>query len=249
MRFNIAALSALLALTASAHPIAVADDNYIEETVWQTVYETVYQTGSTVSVATAVAVEEVASASSTSVVAYSTLTPVISTVTSVPVSVPTSTSIYASSTASASTATATATGSGVTIVNNLEDTVYLWVVTEDPGEMQTVAPGESFSDTWLTNSNGGGISIKMSTTEVCDDVLQFEYTQSGDILFWDLSSINLVKTSTFVTAGFGVTISDESCTTATCAAGDADCVESYQQPDDVNTLACSLDAAYTLTLG
>ncbi|KAJ5803988.1 uncharacterized protein N7518_000291 [Penicillium psychrosexuale] len=247
MRFNIAALSALLALTASARPIAVADDNYIEETVWQTVYETVYQTGSPVSVATAVAVEEVASASSTSVVAYSTLTPVISTVTSVPISVPTSTSIPASSTASASTPTAT--GSGVTIVNNLEDTVYLWVVTEDPGEMQTVAPGESFSDTWLTNSNGGGISIKMSTTEVCDDVLQFEYTQSGDILFWDLSSINLVKTSTFVTAGFGVTISDESCPTATCAAGDADCIESYQQPDDVNTLACSLDAAYTLTLG
>ena len=245
MRFNIAALSALLALTASARPIAVADDNYVEETVWQTVYETVWQTGTPVSVATAV--EEVASASSTSTVAYSTLTPVISTVTSVPISVPTSTSIPSSSTASASVPTAT--GSGVTIVNNLEDTVYLWVVTEDPGEMQTVAPGESFSDTWLTNSNGGGISIKMSTTEVCEDVLQFEYTQSGDILFWDLSSINLDKTSTFVSAGFGVTISDASCPTATCAAGDADCIESYQQPDDVNTLACGIDAAYTLTLG
>jgi len=116
--------------------------------------------------------------------------------------------------------------------------------------MQTLASGESFDGhTWLTNSNGGGISIKLSTSDLCDSVLQFEYTQSGEVLYWDLSSINLLKTSSFVTAGFGVSISDSSCTTATCSAGDANCIESYQHPDDVNTLACTIDAAYTLTLG
>lgn len=263
MRFNVIGLSALLAMTASALPVAVPDVQYVEETVWetQTVYETVYQTATPISAPTNL-VEAVAIPSTTSVIS-STWTPVVPSSTiiptlSVPTVLPTTTSAPSSFSSVASSTTiapsstsssATATGSGVSIVNNLPDTVYLWVVTETAGEMQTLASGESFHDTWLTNTNGGGISIKMSTTEVCDDVLQFEYTQSGDILFWDMSSINMVKTSAFVSAGFAVTISDESCPTSTCAPGDADCVQSYQHPDDVNTLACGLDAAYTLTLG
>ncbi|KAJ5197337.1 hypothetical protein N7449_007816 [Penicillium cf. viridicatum] len=263
MRFNVIGLSALLAMTASALPVAVPDVQYVEETVWEThtVYETVYQTATPISAPTNL-VEAVAIPSTTSVIS-STWTPVVPSSTiiptlSVPTVLPTTTSApssfssVASSTTIAPSSTSsspTATGSGVSIVNNLSDTVYLWVVTETAGEMQTLASGESFHDTWLTNTNGGGISIKMSTTELCDDVLQFEYTQSGDILFWDMSSINLIKTSAFVSAGFAVTISDESCPTSTCAPGDADCVQSYQHPDDVNTLACGLDAAYTLTLG
>ncbi|CAI7625412.1 unnamed protein product [Penicillium glandicola] len=281
MRFNFIGLSALLALTASALPVAVRDVKTIEETVWETVYETVYETAVATSAPTVAAVEEVAVAipSTTSTVVSSTWTPVVSSSTVVPTlsvpsvstsaivsTVPTTTSVSSTSVsttsvpittiipssttvvASSTSSSATATGSGISIVNNLSETVYIWVVTETAGDMQTLESGETFTDTWLTNSNGGGISIKMSTTEVCSDVLQFEYTQSGEVLYWDLSSINLYKTSTFVSAGFGVTISDETCTTATCAAGDADCVESYQQPDDVNTLACVIDAAYTLTL-
>lgn len=264
MRFNVIGLLALLAMTASALPVAVPDVQYVEETVWetQTIYETVYQTVTPISAPTNL-VEAVALPSTTSSVISTTWTPVVPSSTtiptlSVPTVLPTTTSAPSSFSSAASSTTiapsstsssATATGSGVSIVNNLSDTVYLWVVTETAGEMQTLASGETFHDTWLTNTNGGGISIKMSTTEVCDDVLQFEYTQSGDILFWDMSSINLLKTSAFVSAGFAVTISDESCPTSTCAPGDADCVQSYQHPDDVNTLACGLDAAYTLTLG
>ncbi|KAF4763835.1 hypothetical protein N7455_011014 [Penicillium solitum] len=262
MRFNVIGLSALLAMTASARPVAVPDVQYVEQTVWETVYETVYQPAATISAPTNL-VEAVAVPSTTSSVISSTWAPVVPSSTivptlSVPTVLPTTTSAHSSFSSAASSTTvapsstsssATATGSGVSIVNNLSDTVYLWVVTETAGEMQTLASGETFHDTWLTNSNGGGISIKMSTTEICDDVLQFEYTQSGDILFWDMSSINLLKTSAFVSAGFAVTISDESCPTSTCAPGDADCVQSYQQPDDVNTLACGLDAAYTLTIG
>ncbi|KAJ5146319.1 uncharacterized protein N7515_000883 [Penicillium bovifimosum] len=243
MRFNVAGVSALLALTASAMPVAKRDVEI--QTVWQTVYETVYQTVHPAPTANANPVQAMAIPSTTEAVA-------VPTTTSIPtLSVPAPTVPAVSSTLSPSTTSSApvATGSGVSIVNNLDHTVYLWVVTDTPGEMTTLASGETFNDQWLTNSNGGGISIKISTTEVCDDVLQFEYTQSGDVLFWDLSSINMQKTSAFVKAGFGVTISDESCPTATCAPGDAYCVQSYQLPDDVNTLACGVDAAYTLTLG
>ncbi|KAJ5507389.1 hypothetical protein N7527_009532 [Penicillium freii] len=260
MRFNVIGLSALLAMTASALPVAVPDVQWVEETVWKTVYETVYQTATPISAPTNLV--EAAAIPSTTSVTSSTWTPVVPSSTIIPtLSIPTilptttttsaasSTTVAPSSTSSSAPPPATPTGSGVSIVNNLPDTVYLWVVTENPGEMQTLASGETFHDTWLTNTNGGGISIKMSTTEVCDNVLQFEYTQSGDVLFWDMSSINLAKTSAFVSAGFAVTISDESCPTSTCAPGDANCIQSYQHPDDVNTLACGLDAAYTLTLG
>ncbi|KAJ6132081.1 hypothetical protein N7471_007296 [Penicillium samsonianum] len=265
MRFNVIGLSALLAMTASARPVAVPDVHYVEETVWETVYETVYQTANAISAPTNLPVQEVAIPSATSSVISSTWTPAVVPTTSVPslsipstsvptvvpTVVPTTTSAPSSTTSAPSSTSSSpaATGSGVSIVNNLPDTVYLWVVTETAGEMQTLASGESFHDTWLTNSNGGGISIKMSTTEICDSVLQFEYTKSGNMLFWDMSSINLLKTSAFVSAGFAVTVSDASCPTSTCAAGDADCVQSYQHPDDVNTLACGIDAAYTLTLG
>jgi hypothetical protein len=250
MRFNVLTLSALLAVTASARPVAVPDVKYVEETVWETVYETVYETATPISAPTNLPIQEVALPSSTS-----TWTPAVPTLsvpsTSVPTIVPTTTSAPSSTTSAPSSTTSSpaATGSGVSIVNNLPDTVYLWVVTETAGEMQTLPSGETFHDTWLTNSNGGGISIKMSTTEVCDSVLQFEYTQSGDVLFWDMSSINMLKTSPFVSAGFAVTISDETCPTSTCAPGDAYCTQSYQNPDDVNTLACGIDNAYTLTLG
>lgn len=280
MRFNVIGLSALLAATATALPVAIPDVQTVQDIVWETVFETVYQTATPTSEAISeptapLAVENFAvpSASSstetpssvptvapttTAVPTTSVPTLSIPSTTSVPTVVPTPTNAPVSS-APASTSTvspstvstaASATGSGLNILNNMDETVYLWVVTETQGEMQTLASGESFDGhTWLTNSNGGGISIKISTSELCDSVLQFEYTQTGDVLYWDLSSINLLKTSAFITSGFGVTISDSSCTDATCAAGDANCIESYQHPDDVNTLACGVNNAYTLTLG
>lgn len=252
MRFNVIGLSALLAATATALPVAVRDVETVEDIVWETVYETVYQT------ATPAVPEPTSSVLAAKNVAVPSDAAAVPTISVPTVNVPSATSVPVSSVAaspstlSPSTVSSAprATGTGLSIVNNLKETVYLWVVTETQGEMQTLAPGQSFDGhSWLTNSNGGGISIKMSTSEVCDSVLQFEYTQSGQVLYWDLSSINLLKTSSFITGGFGVQISDSSCTAATCAPGDANCIESYQHPDDVNTLACSIDAAYLLTLG
>lgn len=143
-------------------------------------------------------------------------------------------------------------GSGsVQFVNNLGSDVYLWTTASDPGSMQTLpAGGGTHSEGWQTNSNGGGISIKLSTTPTdTDSVLQFEYTVDSDTLYWDLSSINMDPTSDFVQSGFSVTPSDSSCNSATCAPGDSNCAASYQHPDDVNTNSCSTGATYVVTLG
>ncbi|KAJ5108332.1 hypothetical protein N7456_005007 [Penicillium angulare] len=154
-------------------------------------------------------------------------------------------------TSTASASSSSSTGGGLQIVNNMDSTVYLWTTSDSSGDMQSITSGGgTHSESWETNSNGGGISIKLSTSESEDSVLQFEYTQeTDDTLYWDLSSINLDSSSDFIKSGFAVTISDDSCTAASCSAGDSDCLASYQQPDDVDTNSCSTSASYTLTLG
>ncbi|KAJ5542445.1 hypothetical protein N7461_008448 [Penicillium sp. DV-2018c] len=138
---------------------------------------------------------------------------------------------------------------GIQIVNNMGTDVYLWTTSSDPGSMKTLSAGGDYSEDWTTNSNGGGISIKMSTSQNKDSVLQFEYTQDDDKFFWDMSSIDLDETSEFVKSGFTAKPSDSSCRSATCSPGDANCKEAYQNPDDVNTYSCSKDSSFTLTLG
>lgn len=138
----------------------------------------------------------------------------------------------------------------VQFVNNMGSDVYLWTTSSDPGNMKTLSSGGgTHSEEWQTNSNGGGISIKLSTTKDENSVLQFEYTVDSDTLYWDMSSINLDSSSEFIKSGFSVKPSDSSCKTATCKPGDTNCAESYQHPDDVNTLSCSVDAQYIVTLG
>lgn len=147
-------------------------------------------------------------------------------------------------------ARASITSGNVQFVNNMGSDIYLWTTSSDPGSMKALTSGGgSYSEEWQTNSNGGGISIKLSTTENEDSVLQFEYTVDSDTLYWDLSSINLDSSSDFIKSGFSVKPSDPSCKAATCEPGDANCADSYQHPDDVNTLSCSVDAQYIVTLG
>ncbi|GIC85998.1 putative GPI anchored cell wall protein [Aspergillus udagawae] len=158
------------------------------------------------------------------------------------------TSTSASTSASPSATTSSSSGS-VQIVNNLDSTVYLWSTSDTSSAMQTIASGETCSETYQTNSNGGGISIKMATTESQASVLQFEYTKDSDTLYWDLSAIDMDSDSEFIKAGFSATPSDSSCTSVTCAAGDSDCSEVYQESDDVATQSCSATAGITVTLG
>ena len=116
--------------------------------------------------------------------------------------------------------------------------------------MQTLpASGGTYTEQWRTNSNGGGISIKMATTTSLDSVLQFEYTENDGTVWWDLSSINLEADSLFVSSGFEVTTDDSSCSSATCQAGDVECQDAYQKPDDVDTRSCSSSAAFKMVLG
>jgi hypothetical protein len=159
------------------------------------------------------------------------------------------TSISTTSPSASPSATTSSSGGSVQIVNNLDTTVYLWSTSDTSSAMQTIAYGETYSETYQTNSNGGGISIKMATTESQASVLQFEYTKASDTLFWDLSSIDMDSDSEFITAGFSATPSDSSCSSVTCAAGDGDCSEVYQESDDVATQSCSATAGITVTLG
>ncbi|RAL10876.1 putative extracellular thaumatin domain protein [Aspergillus homomorphus CBS 101889] len=145
------------------------------------------------------------------------------------------------------------TGGGVTIVNSMGATVYAWSVSDRVSDMSTLsAGGGSYTTGWETNDNGGGISVKLSTSQTQADVLQFEYTKAGDTIFWDMSSINLSAESEFVKYGFSVIPSQsaENCPTVTCAPGDINCSEAYQQPDDNHaTHGCPIDTTFTLTLG
>lgn len=146
-------------------------------------------------------------------------------------------------------------GGSVQIVNQLDQTVYAWSVADGVSDMHTLsANGGSYTEKWRTNDNGGGISIKLSTKPDQSDVLQFEYTQSDQTIFWDMSCIDLGVQSEFTKYGFSVTPSksgDKSdCPSVNCHAGDTACAEAYLQPkDDHATHGCPIDTAFTLNIG
>ena len=178
----------------------------------------------------------------TTTTATVTLTPAATTTTAAT----TTAAISTIATATSSTSTST----GINIINNLNQPVYLWSTSDTTSAMQTLpANGGTYTEQWHTNSDGGGISIKMATTTSENSVLQFEYTESEGTLWWDLSSINLDSDSEFVSSGFAVTTDDSNCSAASCAPGDKDCADSYQNPDDLDTRNCASSAAFTMTLG
>ncbi|PLB53068.1 hypothetical protein P170DRAFT_434790 [Aspergillus steynii IBT 23096] len=142
---------------------------------------------------------------------------------------------------------------GVNIVNNLDSTVYAWSVSDRVSHMHTLsAGGGSYQESWQSNDNGGGISIKLSLSEDQSDVLQFEYTQSGDTIFWDMSCIDMGSGSSFTKYGFAVqpSQSGDNCPSVNCGAGDESCAEAYLQPkDDHATHGCPIDTSFQLSLG
>lgn len=144
-------------------------------------------------------------------------------------------------------------GGSVLITNNLSQDVYAWSVTNTVGPMQTLtANGGTYSEAWKTNPNGGGVSIKLSTDPNQEDVLQFEYTQATDTIFWDLSCIDMGANSQFTKFGFAVlpTDSTSTCPSAVCKAGDDACNAAYLIPtDDHATHGCPIDTGLALTIG
>lgn len=149
--------------------------------------------------------------------------------------------------------TAPASGS-VLITNNLNTDIYAWSVSDNVGPMQTLsANGGTYTEAWRVNPNGGGVSIKLATTPSQSDVLQFEYTQVPDTIFWDLSCINMEANSEFTKYGFSVLPSEgesASCPSAVCKAGDSACAAAYLQPtDDRATHGCPINTGLALTIG
>jgi hypothetical protein len=144
-------------------------------------------------------------------------------------------------------------GGGVTIVNNLQQDIYAWSVADTVSPMQVLTSGGGvYSEDWRVNPNGGGISIKLSLDQEQQDVLQFEYTEAGDTIFWDMSCINMESSSAFINSGFAVTPSAESstCPSAICAPGDAACSAAYLQPfDDYATHGCPIGTGLNLVIG
>lgn len=221
-------------LAASVAALPVAAPVYQVETSTVTVVEVQPQPG-TYSTA---GIEVVSGASPTAVAATTSIP--------FPSNVPTSTV----SASAAPSATATAAG-GVHVVNNMEEEIYLWSVSAESGDMQTLnALTGHYQEGWQTNLNGGGISVKMSTSPSdTGSVLQFEYTWEGETIWWDLSSINLDPSSPFVKHGFTVIPDSDDCAGIQCAPGVADCSASYQHPNDIATHSCASNTAFTLRLG
>lgn len=151
---------------------------------------------------------------------------------------------------SASASVSPSGSGGVTIINNLDSPIYLASTSNIQGPMQTLNKGDKFTETWRLNPDAGGISIKMGPSpEDRQNVLQFEYTLVSPKLYWDMSSINLLKTSNIVAAGFKVTTADGKEMPVECAPGNGYCNESYQLPDDINTIGTEATTSLILTLG
>lgn len=142
-------------------------------------------------------------------------------------------------------------GGGVDITNNMQKDIYLWSVSDNGGgNMITLNAGGTYSESWQTNPNGGGISIKMAMQPEQKDVLQYEYTLQGDTIFWDLSCIDMGTGSAFTTAGFDVTSNDSGCPSASCAPGDSNCADAYLIPtDDHATHGCPSGTQMSLNIG
>ncbi|WEW60486.1 hypothetical protein PRK78_005973 [Emydomyces testavorans] len=117
-----------------------------------------------------------------------------------------------------------------TIQNQCSDDVYLWSIADSAGaEMKTLHSGGSYTEKYRSNGNGGGVSMKLSLDKNQDKVTQFEYTLNKPKIYYDLSNINGYP---FKNGGVTITPSDGSCPTVSCSAGDGNCQQAYNKPDD-----------------
>lgn len=126
------------------------------------------------------------------------------------------------------------------IQNKCNFPVYLWTVSDFASPMTTIASGDSYSEGYQTNPNGGGVSMKLSTTpDLAGEVTQFEYTLT-DTLWYDISNINGFP---FMQWGISLVPSISSCRSVLCPAGVQLCSAAYNTPDEnYATAACDTSA-------
>jgi hypothetical protein len=129
-------------------------------------------------------------------------------------------------------------------------TIYLWSTSNVAGAMVTIPAGGRYSEEWRLNLDGGGVSVKISTTPDEADVMQFEYTLVRPTIWFDMSEINMVITSLFNKLGFTVTSDNPDCIQLVCPAGDIACNDAYLFPSDNQaTHACVDTTNMVVNLG
>ncbi|KAE8161595.1 hypothetical protein BDV40DRAFT_301236 [Aspergillus tamarii] len=146
------------------------------------------------------------------------------------------------------------TGLGnVVIDNNMGTTLYLWSVDAKEGPMHAVVPGASYQETYRLRPDGGGISIKVSTSQdINGDIIQFEYTQAGEKVFWDVSCVNTKAGSPYYDKGIILLPSNTNdCPHAfACFRGDSNCKYVYHKSsDDDAAHGCPIRTSFYLKLG
>lgn len=120
----------------------------------------------------------------------------------------------------------------VIISNHCPNSVYATEVGSSQTALRTLIPNQSTVFP-IEVRDDGGFSIKITTTNLDNGVLQFEYTEQDDELWWDLSLIDKGNgTRMFVEEGINATTSCEGGKNVDCPAGDSCCHEVYQKPDD-----------------
>jgi hypothetical protein len=91
--------------------------------------------------------------------------------------------------------TALASVGKISLSNYCDIEYFLWSVSNIQSEMQHLPPGGVWRETYRTNPNGGGVSVKLSKVQAPIDISQIEYivdTVNAKI-WYDLSNINAVQ--------------------------------------------------------
>lgn len=136
-----------------------------------------------------------------------------------------------------------------TVLNNCGYDVY-YAAIDGTYENMSLLPSGGYSASY--SEQDVGVSIKLATTDsLTGPITQFEYTWSGDSIFYDVSNINGYP---FSSGGLEVVPSmtndpsNPTCVDINCPAGDSVCTAAYNQPDDTATMVCNQDSNIVLTL-
>lgn len=142
------------------------------------------------------------------------------------------------------------------VFNNCDFDVYYAAVSGTAENLQLLGAG-GYSAQY--SEQGVGVSIKLATNETLSGpISQFEYTWSGDSIFWDLSNINgdTSNSEGYPFAQGGILISpsmtndpsNPTCEPVSCPAGTMVCTAAYNQPNDPKTMVCNQDSNLVLTI-
>jgi hypothetical protein len=79
------------------------------------------------------------------------------------------------------------------VTNKCQNSVYLWSVGSSAGDVQTIAPGGTYSEVYRDDNGSGGISLKITREK--DGLYNgspqtiFAYSLDGNNIWYDLSDV------------------------------------------------------------